>query len=416
MAIDPRIALGVQPVQIENPLNKLAQVLQIKDAQTAGQMRSMQMSELQREATERNALNEAWRGAVGPDGMPDRNKLFQSLATGGMGAKIPGLQKQFLEADTAGATLKKTQTETQKSELEQALKKAEHASSVLSLAKDPQTYATVRAVVKSQFGQDLPEQFDPAMVQAIIAQGQTLTQRLAAEHQRLTLAETGRHNRSTEGLTARGQDITMRGQNLTDARSREATAVQRDGVQAQRDAARMQVLETPSGVVLVDKATGQSRPATMNGQPLPGKPSAATEKELVGIRQQNSIIDGAINAVDQTPSAFTFRRGAATMAGAIPESLAGRMDSDAERQARSYVFNNVSKVINERAGAAQSAQELARLRSFLPAETDSAPQIKSKLQAFKTYLRDMDAGTRGVSAPAGGATGDWGNDPLGLRK
>jgi hypothetical protein len=209
---------------------------------------------------------------------------------------------------------------------------------------------------------------------------------------------------------------TMRGQNMTDARSREATAVQRDGVQAQRDAARMQVLETPSGVVLVDKATGQSRPATMNGQPLPGKPSAATEKELVGIRQQNSIIDGAISAVDQTPSAFTFRRGTATMAGAIPESLAGRLDSDAERQARSYVFNNVSKVINERAGAAQSAQELARLRSFLPAETDNAAQIKSKLQAFKTYLRDMDAGTRGISGPKGGATGDFGNDPLGLRK
>jgi hypothetical protein len=284
MAINASIPLGVQPVQIENPLNKLAQVLQIKDAQTAGQMRSMQMSELQREATERNALNEAWRGAVGPDGMPDRNKLFQSLATGGMGAKIPGLQKQFLEADTAGATLKKTQTETQKSELEQALKKAEHASSVLSLAKDPQTYATVRAVVKSQFGQVLPEQFDPAMVQAIIAQGQTLTQRLAAEHQRLTLAETGRHNVATE-RNAAGQlrvaqgNLNLRGQELDHNRN------QPKGV----------VVQTESGPMLVDPRTGTGRAVTgADGQPIGKKDkplSNAALKQLQEVRDNAVTLD-----------------------------------------------------------------------------------------------------------------------------
>jgi hypothetical protein len=119
-------------------------------------------------------------------------------------------------------------------------------------------------------------------------------------------------------------------------------------------------------------------------------------------------VDGALEAVDKTPSAFSMGRGMATMAGPIPESVAGRFDNDAERQARSYVFNNVSKVINERAGAAQSAQELARLRSFLPAETDNADQIKSKLKAFKTYLSDMEAGTRGGSpAQSGGASGGW---------
>jgi hypothetical protein len=58
----------------------------------------------------------------------------------------------------------------------------------------------------------------------------------------------------------------------------------------------------------------------------------------------------------------------------------------------------VSKVINERAGAAQSVQELSRLRSFLPAEMDDAKQIQDKLTAFETYLQD----SRKAYAGAGG--------------
>jgi hypothetical protein len=157
--------------------------------------------------------------------------------------------------------------------------------------------------------------------------------------------------------------------------------------------------------LIVNTRSGEARPVTAGGQALPGKLSEGDKKELTSINQQRSIINGALKEVDATPSAFSFGRGTATMAGALPESVAGRFDSDAERQARSYVFNNVSKVINERAGAAQSAQELARLRSFLPAETDNADQIRSKLQAFNTYLGDLEAGTRapksgGAPAPA----------------
>jgi hypothetical protein len=68
----------------------------------------------------------------------------------------------------------------------------------------------------------------------------------------------------------------------------------------------------------------------------------------------------------------------------------------------------VSKVINERAGAAQSVQELSRLRSFLPAEMDSAKQIQDKLTAFETYLKDSR------KAYSGGKNSGQ-DDPLGLR-
>lgn len=138
------------------------------------------------------------------------------------------------------------------------------------------------------------------------------------------------------------------------------------------------------------------------GAPMAGKPSEAVAKERMSISQQRASIEGALKAVGETPSAFSFGRGLATLSGTIPESVAGRTDSDAERKARAFVYNNVSSVINERAGAAQSAQEMARLRSFLPGETDNADQIKSKLEGFKDYLNEREKGIGGKPAAQSG--------------
>lgn len=167
-----------------------------------------------------------------------------------------------------------------------------------------------------------------------------------------------------------------------------------------RQPPQQQIVQTETGPMVLGP-NAQARPITgPDGQPVrgkPAKPSAAVEKELLSIDQQERVIDGGLKAVQDVPTAFTFTRGAATMTGPLTESIAGRFDNPKEQEARSYVFNIVSKVINERAGAAQSAQELARLRSFLPAETDSPQQIKSKLTAFKNYLSDQRSAVTKIS-------------------
>lgn len=196
--------------------------------------------------------------------------------------------------------------------------------------------------------------------------------------------ETVRHNKSTEG-------IQIRGQNLVDARAREATQATMSKP--------FEVTGTDGQPVLVQQdKQGNIRPVQGYG-PKPPAPSAAQQKELMSINQQRSIINGALQSVDTTPGAFTFKRG---IAGKMPfgETMAGRMETPEETQARSYVFNNVSRVINERAGAAQSAQELARLNSFLPADTDGPEQIKNKLKGFAKYLDDLESGTRGTPKQA----------------
>ena len=155
-----------------------------------------------------------------------------------------------------------------------------------------------------------------------------------------------------------------------------------------------QVVETANGPMLINTRTGAATPIMgAGGQPLAPKLSTEQSKDITSINQQRATIEGALQAVAANPTAFSFARGASQN---LPygESLAGKLDKPENAAARAYVFNNVSAVIKERAGTAQSAQELQRINSFMPAVTDNAKQIENKLGGFKTYLRDLETGTR----------------------
>jgi hypothetical protein len=155
-----------------------------------------------------------------------------------------------------------------------------------------------------------------------------------------------------------------------------------------------QVYESSEGPLLINTRAGTATPLMgPDGKPLSPKLSAEQQKDITAINQQKATIDSALELVKATPSAFSFARGAAV---ALPfgESLAGRAEKPEETQARAAVFNIVSKVINERAGAAQSAQEIKRLNAFLPSEFDNATQIQNKLKGFNTFLSEQEKGTR----------------------
>ena len=154
-----------------------------------------------------------------------------------------------------------------------------------------------------------------------------------------------------------------------------------------------QVVETADGPMIVNTRTGDATPIMAGGQAISPKLTPEQSKDIVGINQQRATINGAIADVEKNKSAFSFGRGLAQNAP-YGESIAGRFEKPEDTQARSYVFNNVSAVIKERAGTAQSAQELTRINSFLPATTDNADQIISKLKGFNQYLDDQEKGTR----------------------
>jgi hypothetical protein len=235
--------------------------------------------------------------------------------------------------------------------------------------------------------------------------------KLLESHDRsLTRNQADTHFNRTAGLTEARDAATAAHQQNQDAVARGNLAVNQGRLAIDTAAPKGVVLDTEDGPMIVDLRSGEGRAITAGGKPVAAKIDANTKKELTSIGQQESVIQGAIAAVKANPSAFSFQRGLGTKGGDVSESLVGRLDSSAERQARSYIFNNVSKIINERAGAAQSAQEMARLRSFLPADTDSDEQIVDKLNGYLTYLGDLRKGTSPAKAGVqGGATGDFGD-------
>lgn len=107
MPIDSSIALQYRGPQIESPVAQYGNVLAIQNAQNQNRLADLQYQTAQRGIEEKNALAEAYRGAIGADGQIDRNALLTRLAGGSAASQIPSVQKGFLESDKTSAEIGK---------------------------------------------------------------------------------------------------------------------------------------------------------------------------------------------------------------------------------------------------------------------------------------------------------------------
>lgn len=71
----------------------------------------------------------------------------------------------------------------------------------------------------------------------------------------------GTLDKSVSPDTAYSGGVTMRGQNMTDARAKEANNIQ-------QQSARTQIMQTPEGLIAIDKGRNQAVPVTMGGSPV----------------------------------------------------------------------------------------------------------------------------------------------------
>jgi hypothetical protein len=94
MPLDASIALGVKPVQMEDPTQVQARQVQLRNL-------VLQNQQAEQANQNQQSLADAFRNAYGPDGQLDRSQLYQGIAQRGIGYQIPGLQKQFAESDKA---------------------------------------------------------------------------------------------------------------------------------------------------------------------------------------------------------------------------------------------------------------------------------------------------------------------------
>tara|TARA_R110000822_G_scaffold77961_2_gene186808 strand:+ start:213 stop:1553 length:1341 start_codon:yes stop_codon:yes gene_type:complete len=100
MPIDPRISLGVQPIQLADPIARYGQLATIQNAQNQNALAQYQLGTAKREEQTLNALNEAYAKSYDPaTGKINRNTLRETLARGGFGSKLPGIEKTLIELD-----------------------------------------------------------------------------------------------------------------------------------------------------------------------------------------------------------------------------------------------------------------------------------------------------------------------------
>lgn len=417
MPIDAGIYSQIRQPEPVNLLAFAGQAQQLQGMQQQNRLAELAFGDRERAIADAAQQRDAVRG-FGADTTANYNRLLQ---TGNLGA-AQGYQKSVLESQGKQAETAQKGVETTGKVMDNyraavgSVRTPEQARQVIAAGfNDPVIGPVFQQLGKGktleQALSEVPD--DPAQFQRWQAQAAIGAQKLA-EFVKVQNVNTGGQTITQSVQPATGQvtqlgamqntvspgeqlqaDTSRRGQDMVDARARETIKLSREAQANTYD---------PERGVLVDRGSAVARPVVgADGRPIAAKPSEAQKKEQLAINQQRAIIQGAIADVERTPDAFSFQRGLATMAGPLAESVAGRFDSDAQTQARSYLFNNVSRVINERAGAAQSAQELARLRGFLPSETDAAPQVISKLKAFETYLGDLEAGTQGKPPPSVGA-------------
>ena len=418
----------------QSPVETYSRGLQLDNAVTQNQLARFQLGAAQRQEAEGEQLAAAYKTALDPtSGRIDYNRVTQALAQSGAGRQIPGVVKQAGEQRRADAELTKIEAETRERNLKliggalgalgpnptrqgvmgaMGMLKSAGVDVNPLMAEIPQDDAQLPdalrrialttehglAIMKAVAPQldwrnngqvETPYQSNPlAAGFGAPVQGVAPIQRMATPGEVMT-------DERTRSEGAANRNVTLRGQNLSDARAREQLAAGGRQFDSERG-------------VIVNTREGTASPVMVGGAPLGAKMSESAKKEVQGIDAQLNTVAAAIEAAKAAPDAFGVTRGLATMAGTLPETAANAMSSDKNIQARSFVFNIVSKVINERAGAAQSAQELSRLRSFLPAETDNAKVIESKLNGFQSYLAEQ---RKAYAQPARMDPGDGGAAP-----
>ena len=418
MPLNPNISLAYKGIELQNPLDQYGKVMALQSAQQQNALAQRQMQEYDRSLQESEGIRNRLAGGAKIDDPATYNFLLGSKTGREILKQEVELQKertlqQKTEGDLFDQRMKQIRElwgNVQTPEQAMAVHEATHLDpivgkrlaawnmteqagrqSILDAAKDPSSFA--QFVKRAQLG---AEEF-MRLNKPTLSTKDTGGELIDITYEPLTgkITEVGRTAKvmspEARAVNARAQAA----QNLAERKFAYEQANPGYTVQAQSDG---------TLVAINNRNPSDVKPVSMGGVPVQGKMPEAVRKEMISIDQQRSAINGALNALKEAPEAFSYKRG---IMGKVIESLAGRTETPAQTQARAYIFNNVSAVINERAGAAQSAQELARLNSFLPADTDNAEQVENKLTGFLRYLNDKEAGVKGKPTQLNKPTGTW---------
>lgn len=405
MAIDPSIALQVQPAQIQNPLTAYAQFAAVQDAQQRNRLLDLSIQDKQREVGQNAALNDAYAKNLNPDGSVNAQGLVGAVAQSGYGSAIPGIQKSLSDAATAKLAQQKAQVEV-------GLQRFGALGQVLNGVTDQASYTAAIQHAAEAFGPqavaNVPATYDPQFVANTKAQALTVQQQLEQHNKMLDqqlaasqFGEVQRHNQATEG-TAAGNLVVSQGNAIETARHNAAT-------------------ETQSRVPAGYRANPDGSLSAIPGGP-------ADKGANLNEGQANAVAFGA-RATDAqstlrqleaggTTNANPINRAASSLpvVGGIAGTATNWLNNDQQQSYQQAKQNFISAVLRKESGAAIAESEFANEdKKYFPQAGDSPATIEQKARARDIAIEGLKAqagpGASMIPGIITNANQDYGNQP-----
>jgi len=362
MAIDPRIALGVQPVQLQSPLEVANQIAGLRAAEQRNALVQMQMREAERTLTEQNAL----RRRISTPGFFEQPNALESLTSefGQTGAEL-------FEAVSKG---RKAQSEAKKTELDAEIAGAKAIGDYIGVAKDQRSWTQLYNAAKDR-GIDvsgISETYDP----------------LVAE----TLRDSSLgYAKYLENLRANRTLAVQEGQLK---QSQQRLAFDKDVEQWKRNNPDFQIEKTAQGLLAINKKTGAVKPIIYNGEVVTGADKSADPR----VDEQNTAFNAkrVLNSAQRI--ADVIKRNPEAMSASALEAAARGVPLIGEGAAafvrsgdRQIVEQNYEGIIDAllfmATGAAYNKEQReATINEIKPLFTDKQAALADKRGKLAEYI------------------------------
>ena len=389
MALDPSIALGVRPIEVQNPLNQYAQVAQLQNFQ--------RQSDLANRAIEQeDLLNQAYAKSIDPTtGQIDANKLRKNMATSGIASKLPAAEQSIMQG-------RKTRTEVEKGELELGIAQADKS------IRDISGYNT-RADALRHIEQDLAaKKINPQQAQQFVSmlppddagmpqfQLQMLRRALSAKdqlEQQFTTQDYAGGTRviATPKYAGAGGAQVVQGSDI------KKTATIADQIAERKFAWEkanpgFELKENEDGYVFgVNKLTGQSFPVMMGGAapaaaPMGGNPRIPANNLAPTPANVNRLTPASSQVIPGMNSVLDQRAPTAPMATATPQMPQAGMPLKVARKEAPAKFNDTDMQLAGLAGSLKEFKDEVNKNLFTGAKFLPSGADTSRMQAKYTSL------------------------------
>ena len=379
MALDPSIALGVRPVEVQNPLNQFAQMAQLQGLQQSNQLNELKMQEARAAGEERNALRQ-----LNPANADYENQLFKVNPQLGIQYRK---ERTTAEAQAATAANQKVAAAAEKQKmLGQAWRDISGRPSdanIIAHLEDIQTSPLYDAQEKAS----IKAKADSLLAMPL-AERKPFLERMGSTGADYT-------SRANNAATV---EATIRGQNMTDAREKQRIALEGERVEIARDEAnrKKQGMEAlPPKEIQKREAALPAATAAIKGFETK---SDSFVKDLEKLRDHPGLAQITGIAAGRLPGVTADGRAAQALYDKIVakggfQALQDLRDASKTGGALGNVSNQEGKQLSASFAAIQRTQDAADVRAAID-------QAIGDIQGSKTRMREAYDATYSYKQPA----------------